>query len=37
MGWTVKTETREQTPEEAAEAKAQMLRALAETLRKPPQ
>ena len=37
MGWTVKTETREQTPEEAAEAKAQMLRALAESLRKPPQ
>ena len=36
MGWTVTTETREQTPEEEAEAKAEMLRALGEALRKPP-
>jgi hypothetical protein len=36
MGWTVATETREQTPEEEAEAKAELLRTLGETLRKPP-
>jgi hypothetical protein len=36
MGWTVTTETRDQTPEEEAEAKAEMLRALGEALRKPP-
>jgi hypothetical protein len=36
MGWTVKTETREQTGEEEAQAKAEMLRALGEALRKPP-
>lgn len=35
MGWTVTTETREQTPEEEADAKAALRRALAETLRKP--
>jgi len=36
MGWTVRAETREQTSDEAAEAKAVTLRALAEALRKPP-
>ncbi|MCE9608859.1 MAG: type IV secretion system DNA-binding domain-containing protein [Chthoniobacter sp.] len=37
MGWTVTTETRDQTPEEEAQAKAATLRALGEALRKPPQ
>ena len=37
MGWTVTTETREQTADEEAEAKAATLRALGEALRKPPQ